>query len=214
MTSPKPRLSRGERILIRLVGVVGELLLRSLRYRLVNEERYLRYRRQGQPVIFLVWHSQLLLAVHHARVFGVTTLASPTRDGEIGARVGERLGVAAIRGDERHGPVGALRKLAGVLRRGDDLGLFPDGPLGPARQVKPGALLLAQHHGCPIIPVGGSINWKLTLNSGWDRFVIPLPFARVQMRFGDPVFVAKDASAGQREAAARLVGERMDELGR
>ena len=209
-----PALSRSDRTLIRLAGVAGGLLLRSLRYRLAGEEHYLRFREQGRPVIFAVWHSQLLLAIHHARLFGVTTLASPTRDGEIGARVGERLDVMSIRGDERYGPLDAYWKLAAVLKRGGDLGIFPDGPLGPARRVKPGILLLAQRYGCPIIPVGSDINWKLTLNSGWDRFVVPLPFARVRLCFGEPVFLAKDASREQRDAAAREISDQIGRLSR
>ena len=38
---------------------------------------------------------------------------------------------------------------------------------------------LAQMTGLPIVPVTYHLNWKIRLKS-WDRFQIPLPFARLR----------------------------------
>lgn len=207
-----PPMKQRERWLISLLGLVGQLLIGTLRFRETDLEHFLQFRRKGRPVIFAVWHAQLLLVIHHARLYQITTLASPSRDGEIGVRIGERLGVVSIRGDERHAPLAALRRLAGVLNRKGNLGLFPDGPLGPARRVKPGLLMLAQRSGCPIIPVGGDARWRLSFNSGWDRFIVPLPFSRVSLWVGEPVFVPPDATSAEREAIAGAIAERMEAL--
>jgi lysophospholipid acyltransferase (LPLAT)-like uncharacterized protein len=208
------RFSPGQRLLIALLGRVGQGLLGSLRIRLGDQHRYTPLRAAGQPVIFAVWHAQLLLAVRHAREFGVTTLASPSLDGEIGARIGERCGVRAIRGDRRHAPLAAMRQLAAVLRSGGNLGLFPDGPLGPAGQIQPGALVLAQTCRCPILPIGAAAAHRLELNSGWDRFILPLPFAQVRIQFGEPLWIPPDAGPRERARIAAQLARELDALTR
>ena len=205
---------RRERWLISLLGLVGQLLIGTLRFREIHPERFLQFRRRGQPVIFAVWHAQLLLVVRHAELYQITTLASPSRDGEIGVRIGERLGVTSIRGDERYAPLAALRKLARALKRGGSLGLFPDGPLGPAHRIKPGLLMLARRSGCPIIPVGVDAAWKVSFYSGWDHFIVPLPFSRVFIKYGEPFFIPENATPAERESVAATIAERMDALSR
>lgn len=210
--STQPLLRPRDRLLIRLLGPIGAALVGSLRIELDGAATYHRFRAAGQPVMFAVWHAQLLLMMRHAREFGVVTLASPTRDGEIGAQVGAWLGVVSERGDERYGPLAALRRLHQVLRGGTNLGLFPDGPLGPAGQVKPGTLMLAQRAGCPILPVGGDAAPRLALASGWDRFILPLPYAKVRIRIGAPLWVPADADGAGRAVLGEELARRMTAL--
>lgn len=58
---------------------------------------------------------------------------------------------------------------------------------------------LAQVTGLPILPVSYHLNWKIRPNS-WDRFQLPLPFARCQVFIEKPVRVPREASDAQREA--------------
>jgi len=149
-----------------------------------------------------------------ARVFGTVSLASPTRDGQIGARVARHLGIESVSGDARYRGTRALRRLARVLATGRDVGLFPDGPLGPARRMKTGPLILARQVGCPIIPVGLDAAWKLRLRSAWDEFILPLPFSRVIAIAAEPVWIPKDATAADLGRLAQILEARLDELNR
>ncbi len=217
MTAPRPSppaLSRWDRLLIGLLGGVGRLLLATLRLHMVNPEEFTRYRDQHQPLIVVTWHSRLLLAILPARVFGVTSLASPTRDGQIGARVAQYLGVASVTGDARYRGTAALRQLARLLREGQELGLFPDGPSGPARRMKLGPLILARQVGCPILPIGLDAAWKVRLQSGWDEFLLPLPFSRVVAIAAQAVWVPRDAAPDDLERLARTLEEGIDGLNR
>ena len=76
--------------------------------------------------------------------------------------------------------------------------ITPDGPRGPCYSVAEGVTALAQVTGLPIIPASSHLPWKLQLKS-WDRFQIPLPFSRCSLRFGDPIWVPRDASDEERE---------------
>jgi len=59
-----------------------------------------------------------------------------------------------------------------------------DGPRGPAGIVKAGAVRLANAAGAAIVPFYVSADRAWYFRS-WDRFMLPKPFARVTIRFGD-----------------------------
>jgi lysophospholipid acyltransferase (LPLAT)-like uncharacterized protein len=76
--------------------------------------------------------------------------------------------------------------------------ITPDGPRGPPWKFKPGAVLLAQLSGRPMIPLSyaASRAWKIK----WDRFVIPYPFSRIAIAVGEPVYVPKGLDAAGLES--------------
>ncbi len=77
----------------------------------------------------------------------------------------------------------ALIELTTWAERGYDLAITPDGPRGPCYQIQDGVTSLAQLTGLPIVPVSFNLNWKIRVKS-WDRFQIPLPFARCEIAVG------------------------------
>jgi lysophospholipid acyltransferase (LPLAT)-like uncharacterized protein len=66
-----------------------------------------------------------------------------------------------------------------------------DGPRGPRHKVKDGALFLAHRTGAPLVPVRAFARPCVRFNS-WDRFALPLPFARVRLVFSDPYHIERD----------------------
>ena len=82
----------------------------------------------------------------------------------------------------------------------------PDGPRGPRRELKPGVVAAAQRGGGIVVPLHAEADRAWRLDS-WDRFMIPKPWARVQIVYGRPFEVtAGDAglAAGLADAEARL----------
>ena len=57
---------------------------------------------------------------------------------------------------------------------------------------------LAQITGLPILPASYNLNWKIRPKS-WDRFQIPLPFSRCEIRVEKPIRVPREASDAERE---------------
>jgi lysophospholipid acyltransferase (LPLAT)-like uncharacterized protein len=84
-----------------------------------------------------------------------------------------------------------------ALESGADLGFTPDGPRGPAYSFAPGALIVAQRSGAPVVALRAVTQrcWRLR---SWDGFMIPKPFARITIAFGDPTCVG---GVSPREAA-------------
>jgi hypothetical protein len=170
----------------------------------------------GSPVIYAVWHGQILLLPLLYGRRGVCVLASRSRDGELVTRYIGRFGIEAVRGSSSRGGAGALRHLARWLEAGREVVVVPDGPRGPAEVVKPGIVGLARLSGAAIVPVavGASSEWRL---GSWDGFRIPRPFARCVARFGEPIRVprvvdrrAEEAARGEVEAALRALSSSVD----
>lgn len=92
------------------------------------------------------------------------------------------------------------------------MAVTPDGPKGPARVFKPGVLVLARLTGAPVIPVGVGAHRAWTLDS-WDGFLVPKPFGRMDVRYGEPYLVPRDVSDKELAGHARRLEEILNELG-
>jgi lysophospholipid acyltransferase (LPLAT)-like uncharacterized protein len=157
------------------------------------------------------WHCNLLLGTVFFRDRGIAMCVSRSRDGDLIAAILRRIGYAEPpRGSSSRGGSTALRQLVRMLQSGVAVGLLTDGPRGPARRSKPGVVGLARLTGVPITPFVLSARPRLRLRS-WDRTLLPMPFARVVCRFGDPIAVPRDADPDREE---RLCRELDGELGR
>lgn len=161
------------------------------------------------------WHQHQLycgkfLLEQRARGLTAGWLISPSVDGELGAMIVRRIGGVVIRGSSSHTGARALRDYYQALVK-DNVSpvITPDGPRGPPFKFKPGALLLAQMSGRPILPMSyaASRAWLIM----WDRFVIPAPFARIAIAIGPPCYVPRVTDAA---ALQRLQGQMEAELKR
>ncbi len=129
-------------------------------------------------------------------------LISPSVDGELGAMMVSRIGARAIRGSSSHTGARALRDYyLALVKDGISPVVTPDGPKGPRFKFKPGAILLAQMSGRPMLPMAyaASRAWLIQ----WDKFVIPVPFARISIAIGEPRYVARVLDAAGVEALQR-----------
>lgn len=168
------------------------------------------------PVIFCVWHNRLplclivyrLLLPIRNRPHRMAAMVSASRDGAVVARILELFGVQPVRGStSRRGPQ-ALLELTTWAERDYDLALTPDGPRGPRYEVQPGPILLARLTGLPVIPVSYRLGWKIRLNT-WDRFQVPLPGSRFEIKVGAPLWVPRDGSEPAMESLRLQLQEQL-----
>lgn len=144
--------------------------------------------RDGQHYGYALWHGRQVFFNWSHRGQPCAAMVSRSKDGEIFAEVMRRFGLTAVRGSSSRGSAQALKGLVDVCRRGLRPAITPDGPRGPARQVKPGILFLAREMGIPIIPAATALKRKLVFR-GWDEYHFPLPFNRAVVAYGPPVWV-------------------------
>ena len=181
----------------RAVGLLGWGVLGAyfplVRCTRVGAEHFEQFRRRGEPVVFVFWHGQLLPLVHYHRNEGIVVLVSDHADGEYITRVILHHGFGAARGSSTRGGVKGLKGVLRAIKAGKDLAFTPDGPKGPRHVFKSGALTAAQLSGAPVISVGVGADRAWYLNS-WDRFMIPKPLSSLQIRYGAPRWVPREAS--------------------
>lgn len=190
---------RSQRLAAVLAFFVERLITTTLRYEW-RDASGLIDRASARPVIFCLWHNRLALSmvVHRKYPRKLAALISASKDGALLSAVLRRFGVLAVRGSSsRRGPQ-ALLELTSQAEHGHDVAITPDGPRGPRYVVQPGVISLAQVTGLPIVPVTWNVRRKICVRS-WDRFQIPLPFARCEMVLNQPIVVPRGASETERE---------------
>lgn len=198
-----------------IAGLGGGLvtgLMETTRYEVRGKAGWDDWGGARRPAIYVLWHGRLLPCSFYHRHQQLATLISQHRDGDYIAGVVEGWwGYEAIRGSSSRGGTGALREMVRALRAGKALAITPDGPRGPRQQMKQGPLIAAQITGAPLITAsaGSERAWWV---GGWDRFMIPKPFARIQLEFGEPFFVPRDASPARLEELTRELEQRLNEL--
>ncbi|HZS32136.1 MAG TPA: lysophospholipid acyltransferase family protein [Methylomirabilota bacterium] len=185
LVGSRPALALG-RGLVRALGA-------TLRVREIRSAAGDAFWRERRPVIYAVWHGRILLLPYLYGRRGVHVLASRSRDGELLSRFVQGFGVAVVRGSSSRGGGRALLALARLVReRRVEALLVPDGPRGPREVAQPGAVLLARLTGAPLVPVGVGA-WPRWVLRSWDAFVVPRPFGRAAVVFGEPICVPVDA---------------------
>lgn len=189
-----------------LAYAYSTLLRLTTRVQTVRGDIRARLRAEDERFIYAFWHQrQVFFTVTHRRD-KVSILISRSKDGEMIAETIRLCGVASVRGSSSRGASEAVRSLMEALRSGLDIGLTPDGPKGPARQVKEGVLFLAQKLGVPILPITSAQSNRLVLTKTWDHFHIPLPFGRGAVVYGQPILIGlgDDLKAKAAELKANL----------
>ena len=176
--------------IVTLVSYVLRLISATLRIRLDDRSGFSRCADSGGCIVVL-WHNRLFVAPHIFRIFcghrkGMVALTSASGEGTVLTKILARFGIDVVRGSSSRRGAAATRELADKLKNGFDIAISPDGPRGPRYKVRAGAIYLAQKTGAPILPVHIHYSWAITLPT-WDRFMIPMPFSRVDVQ-SEPLF--------------------------
>ncbi len=147
----------------------------------------------GKPVkenyIGALWHNRLLIFPFVLRRFFSNrrgaALISASRDGDLLTDAIKRFGFDVVRGSSSRLGASAILQLTNILASGGDAVITPDGPRGPAYELGPGIIFLAQKSGAAVLPVNMEYSscWRL---KSWDQFIVPRPFAKVRVLIGQP----------------------------
>ena len=170
------------------MALVFRLWAASLRKRGDRMDIFREHQDKKIPAIACTWHEDLFSIIALSLVSGVrpVSIISQSRDGELITRVAGKLGITAARGSSSRGGMKALKAMRRhIVEQGMTGSITVDGPRGPRRKVKEGAIYLAHKIGARILPVRASVKHKKTFNS-WDKFQLPMPFTRVDYVFGEP----------------------------
>jgi lysophospholipid acyltransferase (LPLAT)-like uncharacterized protein len=179
-----------------------QLLARTLRYE-IDDRAGVTCNPVTENYIGALWHNRLLLIAYILQRFAPhrpgAGLISASRDGDLIAPLVERFGFQVVRGSTSRMGATAMLELVGVLAAGRDVLLTPDGPRGPAYEISPGVIFLAQKSGAAVLPLNMEYSscWRI---QSWDRFIIPRPFSKVRVIIDQPHPVRATSNPDEFEA--------------
>lgn len=164
-----------------------------------------------RPAIYAIFHGRMvgLLGLQPRRQ--VTILVSDSRDGEIVSRALLSIGFSIARGSIKRKAVQGAKALVDAARQGQSIAFMVDGPRGPAHEIKPGLIRLAEITQLPIIPFvcRSRSNWWFP---SWDKFMGSLWSTPTIHVFGEPVTVPAGASEADRKHLLASLQSSMDSM--
>lgn len=181
-----------------IAGRLIRLLKRTVTLTVVGDENLTGVINSGGKAIFVFWHGNMLIPIMRHIDTGVLALVSEHGDGEIIARILNSLGCDFIRGSTTRGGARALKDMMKILKSPGIIAITPDGPTGPFRTFKIGAVILAHRTNVPIIPMSAYTNKPRFLKS-WDKFHVVIPFTKCVLMYGEPVHIERDLNETELE---------------
>ena len=175
----------------RLIYLLILLSYRFNRVQIIGKENI-----EGVDSFILVsWHGKVLGIMEHMRHRGYFALVSQSQDGELITKIAKNYGYKFFRGSSNKGGKEAMRDMDSFFKKHSSAKIIitPDGPTGPEHKVKPGALILAQNSGRPIVPVIVDVkkSWKF---KNWHTFYLSKPFSKMRVVYGKPLYFDKNES--------------------
>lgn len=199
MANPENEKRLKNKLLVFFGGLLGPILLRFFyntnKWEIENEHFYQDAINQNKSVIIASWHNTLLtvfMGLSKKSFYGLAGNHHP--DAEIISRIGAKLGWNVIRGSSTDGGKKAYVEMIEILRKNKNVfAITPDGPQGPAKIPKPGAIRAAQKTGAVIVPVAGQSTRRWSFKN-WDTFYLSKPFGKTYLLFGEPLIFSKEDS--------------------
>ncbi len=199
-------------MLNQIIYAIVRLLSCTYRYHL-HDTHHIEEAKKLSPsggYLFAIWHQNLFQGITAQTGTEHVVIVSRSSDATPVAYTCAKLGHKVCRGSSRakdgrdKGGKAAMEEMVDVLKTGIPGAVTVDGPKGPAREVKPGIISMAQKSGSTIIPYSpiASSYWEF---KSWDKFRLPKPFSRIDIYYGTPLVVeAEDMTYYQEELKRRL----------
>ncbi|CCK81786.1 MULTISPECIES: lysophospholipid acyltransferase family protein [Desulfobacula] len=179
----------------------------TFRLKVINEEKWQHLLKQGKPILLCAWHQQFFSAIRHFKTyskFNPGLMISQSRDGELIAGVANRTGWHTPRGSSSRGGKKAMDAMINHLTTYKLGAHILDGPTGPIGKVKAGVIKIALETNALVVPFYTHAEHAWFFNS-WDRFMLPKPFSKVVLTFGNELQFSKADTPEEFEAQRQLV---------
>ncbi len=163
----------------------------TFRLKIENEDQWKALLEQGKPVLLCTWHQQFFAAIAHFKQYAVYhpgLMISQSRDGDLISGVANRVGWHTPRGSSSRGGKEAMAAMISHLNQYGFGAHILDGPRGPMGRIKPGIIRMAHATGVRLVPFHVTADKAWFFNS-WDRFMLPRPFSKVCITFGDSILL-------------------------
>jgi len=195
-------------IAIKVPGWFAQIILLFVfitsRITIIGGKELERIKKEKQRVIFAFWHGDYTLLLFSFRIKNAVALVHSSFRGDFMAQLASVFKYRIVRISKHRR---SIMPFIRAIRDGYPGFIAVDGPLGPARETKAGAIYIARKLGAEIIPLAVQARRGLLLNR-WDNHCLPLPFNNITISIGKPIVVKEgDSLKVKREEVTRTLLE-------
>ena len=168
-----------------MLKIYLQIILSTCRWRVHNENLLLGAINKNSPLMLCCWHERLLFLVCFFKKFKppLWVISSQHKDSEILGRILNLWGFRFIKGSSSRGWFSVTKHLIKLFKNPQTIiAITNDGPKGPAKKAKSGALNVALKHNAQILGMSAVSSKFWTLNT-WDRIKLPKPFSTIHVGF-------------------------------
>ncbi len=194
-----------------LISMAVSVLCKTLRVTITNSEALKQLSKENKNYIVAFWHGTMLLSWYLNRNKNVAALTSKSKDGDLLARLLKSWNYQVIRGSSSSGGEIALGIMIDYAKNKNSIAITPDGPRGPAKKLKAGAVVTAKKSGLPLVLLGVGYQKKRVLKN-WDSFQVPSFFSRANVIYSEPIYVDKDLDYNETSEIISMCEAKLNEL--
>jgi len=187
------------------------VLCKTLKIKNFNYQTIEDLEKKNMNYVLAFWHGTMLLPWYLHRRKKMVALISKSKDGDLLARLLKNWGYLVVRGSSTSGGDVALGIMIDYAKNNRSIAVTPDGPKGPSRKLKAGAVITAKKSSIPLVLLGTSYKNKKVLNS-WDKFEIPKPFSEAMAIYSDPIFIEEEISYEETSRMIEYCEAKLNEL--
>lgn len=171
-----------------LASLYIRLVYVTTRWKHIHFEIPNSYLQKEKSFLTCFWHARLLMLPYawKTKQYPFYMLISAHKDGRLISKIVRHFGIKTVAGSTKKGGLSALLHMVHLSRQQCTLGITPDGPRGPAFAVSEGTLMAAYLMKTDLIPVTYAVSKKKLLPT-WDTFVLPFPFSKGVLLWGQPI---------------------------
>lgn len=168
---------------------------------------------EGRPAIFTFWHGRSLPFLYLFGRKSMGFMVSLRRKKDPLVRCASCFGLKVAEGSLDGGGRHALMTLMEHLKKGHQVALPADSSRGEGGQCRAGPFILAQESGAPLVPCSWHAAFSFRYRSkDAPALAVPLPFNRITVKLGAPLFVAKHYKFDELESVKNQLKASLDRL--
>jgi len=162
------------------------------------------------PILVCVWHGFFIFPMNFLKKNYIETkvISSTHPDSMVLAKVLTDYGFSLIKGSSTRGAKNVIKKMMAALKSPNSIvAITNDGPKGPPRIAKGGAIRLAQKLNAKIVFITGKSNNYIKIKT-WDNFIIPKLFSKNDVYINEIICPANKTQ----EELGNYITNRMNEI--
>ena len=194
-----------------LISIAANVLCKTLSVTVKNSEFLEELAKENKNFIVAFWHGTMLLPWYLHRNKSIAALISKSKDGDLLARLLKSWNYQVIRGSSSSGGEIALGIMIDFAKNKNSIAITPDGPRGPAKKLKAGAVVTAKKSGLPLVLIGVGYRNKRILRN-WDNFQIPAFFSKANAVYSQPVYIDKNLDYNGTSEMINICEAKLNEL--